>query len=127
MRWLYIRVDGSDLSVCEKTLIIELKNLAVRLHELEPKLVNFQHPKTPDMSSQDLLDWDIGLDLNLEAITKIHAKAIALSLQQIAVETKRDFVVGLTNELGVTEDIIFIHENSGRAEAEALCSIATAV
>ena len=127
MRWLYIRVDGSDLSACEKTLMIELKDLAVRLHELEPKLVNFQHPKTSDMSPQDLPDWDIGLDLNLEAITKNHAKAIAFNLQQIAVETKRDFVVGLTNEHGITEDIIFIHENSGNAEAEALCSIATAV
>ncbi|WP_073267022.1 hypothetical protein [Phytopseudomonas punonensis] len=127
MRWLYIRVDGSDLSACEKTLLIELKDLAVRLHELEPKLVNFQHPKTPDMSPQDLPDRDIGLDLNLEAITKNHAKAIAFSLQQIAAETKRDFVAGLTNEHGITEDIIFIHENSGNAEAEALCSIATAV
>ena len=127
MRWLYIRVDGSDLSACEKILMIELKDLAVRLHELEPKLVNFQHPKASDMSPQDLPDWDIGLDLNLEAITKNQAKAIALNLQQIAVETKRDFVVGLKNEHGITEDIIFIHENSGNAEAEALCSIATAV
>lgn len=127
MRWLYIRVDGSDLSACEKSLMIEFEYLAARLHELEPKLVNFQHPKTPEMSPKDLPDWDIGLDLNLEAITKNHATAIASSLQQIAVETKRDFVVGLTNEFGITEDIIFIHENSGNAEAEALCSIATAV
>ncbi|PNG14539.1 hypothetical protein [Stutzerimonas stutzeri] len=107
--------------------MIELKDLAVRLQELMPKLVNFQHPKTPDMSPQDLPEWDIGLYLNMEAITKNHTKAIAFSLQQIAVETKRDFVVGLTNKLVITEDIIFLHENSGRAEAEALCSIATAV
>ncbi|WP_146259830.1 hypothetical protein [Pseudomonas sp. URMO17WK12:I2] len=107
--------------------MIEFEDLAARLHELEPKLVNFQHPKAPDMSPQDLPDWDIGLDLNLEAITKNHATAITSNLRQIAVEKKRDFVVGLTNEFGINEDIIFIHENSGNAEAEALCSIVTAV
>lgn len=127
MRWLYIRVDGSDLSACEKALMIEFENLAVRLHALEPKVVNFQHPKTPDMSPQDLPDWDTGLDLNLEAITKSQAIAMVSSLQQIAAETKRDFVVGVTNELGITEDIVFIHENSGSFEAETLCSIAAAL
>jgi hypothetical protein len=127
MRWLYIRVDGSDLAECEEILMAEFNSLAVSLSILEPELVNAQHPKTLDMSAQDLPDWEIGLNLNLEKITKNHAIELASSLQQIAVKTKREFVVGLTNDLGISEDIVFIHENSGSFETEALCNIATAV
>jgi hypothetical protein len=119
-RTIYVYVEGSDLHEQEARLTAEFSSLAEHWKGVGATLVNQQYDETSVMKPGDLSDWFLGINLPLEGFGAHQAEELLHFLRGIAKSTGREFVVGIVENSGVSEDVVFIGENSSEREMQTL-------
>ena len=120
MRTLYIYVDGSDLHDQEMLLVSEFEALARRWSGLNVIVVNQRGEHTPDMLPDDLPDWDLGVNIPLDRFGKNHAEELVPFLRNLAHSAGHEFVIGIGEPSGITDDMMFVDSASNEHAAEEL-------
>lgn len=113
---LYVYVDGSDLDEIQGTLVSRFDQLAHRWSSLDAYLVNERSERTPDLRPDDLVDWDLGVNMPLENLGLEQVDELLPFLRALAEETGREFVIGIGLSSGVSEDVIAIGATAGDRE-----------
>src|SRR5687768_8301006 len=121
---LYVYVDGSDLHEHAPQLAVEFGALAQRWKSLGAFFVNQLHERTPDMQPDDLADWFLGVNLPLQAFGERQAEELLLFLRGLAQSTGREFVIGIAEESGITQDWAFVRADCGERERQSLLQLA---
>ena len=127
---LYAYVDGSDLSDCVDSIESALDKFVNDnlWRSAQPTVVNQRHPRDETYQPDDLPDWDLGLNFGVPAAGTESQdwledfEAIVVYLGTLATQTKREFVVGVSDaESGITEDLFYIGGTD--VDFEQLCTI----
>ena len=119
-RTVYVDVEGSDLHQHAEQLAAAFGALAEGWSSLGAKVVNQLHERTPDMQPDDLTDWSLGITLPLREFGASQVEELQPFLRSLARATGREFIVGICEESGITEDLVFIGANSGEQERRNL-------
>lgn len=104
---IYIYVDGSDLHEVAELLLRRLGEITREFPRV--RVVDDRFEKTPDMLPDDLPDWNLGLNFDLDCVTVGYAPRLLESIRSLAQESGRDFAVGYYDRGSkIDEDIGFI-------------------
>ena len=104
---IYIYVDGSDLHDVADLLLRRLGEIAREFPHV--RVIDDRFEKTPDMQPDDLPDWNLGLNFDLDHISVGHVARLLESIRLLAQESGRDFAVGYYDRRSkIDEDIGFI-------------------
>ncbi|MCU1775871.1 hypothetical protein NTD89_02445 [Pseudomonas sp. 14P_5.3_Bac1] len=122
MQTLYCYVDGADNETIEPVLVDAFRTLTLDWAPFSAVLVNQVHERAPGMASDDLSDWFIGLNLPLHHAGRAQITQLVLFIKALAGVTRRDFVVGISSALGLSEDLIFLDANADESDAVRLCA-----
>ena len=116
---LYVYVDGSDLEDISEYLLQQLHGWENR-ERVGMAIVNDRYPRTPDLEPDDLPEWNLGINLDLEVISKDELKRTIQFLIGLAEVSRRDFAVGYYDaKRGISEDLLFFgFESRTRSAAE---------
>jgi hypothetical protein len=117
---LYVYVDGSDLQEHGGQLAAAFAGLAEKWKDRGAFLVNQVHERTADMCSSDLPDWFLGINMPSSAFGAGEVDELVPFLRGLARSTDREFVVGLAEESGITEDLVFLGASSGERQRQDL-------
>jgi hypothetical protein len=112
MRTVYIYTEGSDLHEQAEHLIVGFAELAARWSGHGARLVNQLYDRTPQMKAEDLQDWSLGINIPLSQFHAQQVDELLPVLRRLAASTGRDFVVGVAEETGITEDLVFVGAGS---------------
>lgn len=119
-RIVYVYVEGSDLREQAVRLTAAFGALAEQWQSLGASLVNQLHERTADMKPDDLTDWSLGISLPLGEFGARQVEELLPFLRGLAESTGREFVVGVAEESGTTEDLVFVGANCGERERQTL-------
>ncbi|SEG73487.1 hypothetical protein [Halopseudomonas aestusnigri] len=115
---LYIYVDGSDLEEIAEQIESSLVEWLAS-NNIDAKVINHQHERTPDLSLEDLAGWDLGLNIGLGQINSL--PELLDQIYSLGLKHNRDFVVGCYSEgSGISEDISFFGAESGKPKSEQI-------
>jgi hypothetical protein len=104
---IYIYVDGSDLHAVADLLLRRLGEIAREFPHV--RVIDDRFEKTPDMHPDDLPDWNLGLNFDLDRDSVCHVPRLLESIRSLAQESGRDFAVGYYDRRSkIDEDIGFI-------------------
>ena len=104
---IYIYVDGSDLDDVADLLLRRLGEIAREVPHV--RLIDDRFAKTPDMQPDDLPDWNLGLNFDLDQVSVGHVPLLLESIRSLAQESGREFAVGYSDRRSkFGEDIGFI-------------------
>jgi hypothetical protein len=104
---IYIYVDGSDLHDVADLLLRRLSQVASEFPQV--RVIDDRFEKTPDMHPDDLPDWNLGLNFDLDHVGVCHVPRLLESIRSLAQESGRDFAVGYYDRGSkIDEDIGFI-------------------
>ena len=120
MRTLYVYVDGSDLHDQEELLVSEFEALAQRWSGLNAVVVNQREEHTSNMLPGDLPDWDLGINIPLDRFGKNQAEELIPFLRNLAHSTEHEFVIGIGEPSGMTDDVIYVDSTADERTAEEL-------
>jgi len=113
---VYAYVDGYDLDACSEQISAACSRFVAEHVESAAWLVE-QRDSEPPRNIEDLPRWDLGLNLPLARFSTDIAASLLGFLQQLAIETDREFVVGVAMHTGVAEDLATIDAAGGSAAA----------
>jgi hypothetical protein len=111
---VYIYVDGCDLAEISGQLIHRIEQFSEPFRGLL-RLVD----QRGEIASDDLPDWDLGVNFDINALTDDEAKHILLFFQSLTKEFSRDFVLGSEQPTGLGEDLFAITATGSIEEALA--------
>ena len=104
---IYIYVDGSDLHDVVDFLLRRLSEIAREFPHV--RVIDDRFEKTPDMHPDDLPDWNLGVNFDLDHVSIGHVPRLLESIRSLAQESGRDFAVGYYDRRSkIDEDIGFI-------------------
>jgi len=104
---IYIYVDGSDLNDVADLLLRRLGEIAREFPHI--RVIDDRLEKTPDMHPDDLPQWNLGLNFDLDHLSVCQVPRLLESIQSLARESGRDFAVGYYDgHPKIDEDIGFI-------------------
>lgn len=119
MSVLYAYAEGNDLHDVANALDTAFARLIAEGGWLcgQPWAVNQRRDDDPSLGPGDLPDWEIGLNLALPDPGMeppgwfADVERIVAALEQIRLETGRDFVLGIGHkDRNISEDVAFIDE-----------------
>lgn len=105
---IYAYIDGSDLQEVEDLLLKELTVFLKNWDIESARVVNKRFLRTADLAPEDFPDWNLGLNFEMESMSRDKVEALVEGLARIAVVTDREFVIGTSYENGVNEDWCFV-------------------
>lgn len=109
MLQIYAYVDGSDLHNIENLLLDRFQEFSKTWGVDSVRVVNDKYPRTPDLSPEDFPDWNLGINVEFENISRNELEALVCFLSNAAAESKREFVIGIYfPEKHISEDLCFI-------------------
>jgi hypothetical protein len=115
---LYIYIDGSDLEGVSEPVESAIRDW-LKSKDVPAKIVNVLHERTPDLSSEDYAQWDLGLNLEMGQIGCL--SELLVYIHKLAVKHERDFVIGYYSEAtGISEDISFFGADSGEPKTQEI-------
>jgi hypothetical protein len=118
---VYIYIDGSDVQEFESELTKELDEW-ISINSLSVKVVNSRHERTPDLLPEDMEQWDLGINFNLEPFDLVYLAVDKLYC--LGKKYGRDFVFGLYSEkTGISEDVLFFGADSGPQDIKELKNV----
>jgi hypothetical protein len=104
---IYVYVDGSDLHDVADLLLRRLGEIARDFAHM--RVIDDRFEKTPDMHPDDLPDWNLGLNFDLDRAGVCHVPRLLESIRALAQESGRNFAVGYYDRRSkIDEDIGFI-------------------
>jgi len=118
---LYIYIDGSDLNdvadKIESSIETWLNNT-----DFDAIIVNQKHERTPDLKNADLTDWDLGINLNYDQLSKLNE--IANYLYSLAIKYNRNFALGYYDATSnITENISYFGSEDGKPKISEIYEI----
>ena len=103
-RTVCIYADGSDLHEEAERLVAGFSALVERWNDRGAHLVNQVHEREPDMGPDDLPDWSLGINVPLSEFHVREVEELLPVLRHLAESTGREFVIGVAEESGITDD-----------------------
>jgi hypothetical protein len=99
---LYAYADSSDLAKHESTLVAAFSGFALGWQVAEVLLTNRRLPQDTDDA---LPDWNIGLRVNVETLTRENVEQLLAFLAELSYEVGLPFVVGTwrNRKVGTTD------------------------
>jgi len=91
---IYVYVDGADLEEVEGPLLKEFQRFAQEWNVGTVKVINDRFPRTPDLGTDDLPDWNLGINIESQSIPRTKTEELLKFLSQLSSESGREFVVG---------------------------------
>lgn len=115
---IYIYIEGSDLDNIAKPIENELSLWLSKIN-FKASIINQKYERTPDLKSDDLADWDFGLNFFLSEIDDLDN--LVNYIFEIAIKYKRNFIIGyFLDKPKISEDISFFGFESGRLDVESV-------
>ncbi len=112
---LYVYVDGSDLAEVETNLMQRFTQFSRDWGVPTVRVVNDKYPHTDDLKEDDLPQWNLGLNFDVEQLPREKIESLVLFLQMAAKETQREFAIGVKGE-----DWCFVGQESPQNSVEFL-------
>ena len=112
----YIYVDGSDLDEIAPELRARIDSFVVPYRGR----VRVVDQRGEVGVSDDLPDWDLGVNFDLEALTPAERKDLLLFFQNLSGEFGRDFILGGVLPQSQTDDFVAISAGESLDPAIAL-------
>lgn len=104
---IYAYVDGSDLHDVAVLLFRRLGEIAREFPNV--RVIDDRFEKTSDMHPDDLPDWNLGLNFDLDRDSVCYVSRLLENIRSLAQESGRIFVVGYYDRHSkIDEDIGFI-------------------
>lgn len=124
MNQIYAYVDGSDLHDVEALLLPQLADFISAWGIPSATIVNDKLPRTSDLRNQDLPDWNMGLNFEVETFSADKMGELLIFLANAAASIKREFVIGVwyQNE-GISEDLCFVDSEVDPESLPLLASV----
>lgn len=91
---VYAYVDGSDLDEVSCQLVEVFTNFLHTWGISSARLVNDKFPRTADLRDDDLPEWNLGLNFEVERLSPKEFDQLISFLSRTAAETQREFVIG---------------------------------
>ncbi len=118
---LYAYIEGSDIDDYEDMLVSAFEEFILSRNWIcqNPVIVNKKYIDDPTLGLDDLIDWDLGLNLDLPDYGKespgwfSDIRAIANFLGELHKQTDRIFIIGIgDNETGKSEELFDVDTNT---------------
>lgn len=91
---VFAYVDGSDLDEVSSQLGEAFVNFLKTWGISSVRLVNDKFPRTDDLRDDDLPEWNLGLNFEVERLSPTEFDQLISFLSRTAAETQREFVIG---------------------------------
>jgi hypothetical protein len=115
-------VDGSDLTAVERHLLAHLDHFARDWQVPTARVINDKAERTPDLPPDHLPEWNLGLNLEVDSLSREKIEELVRFLSTLARETGRDFVIGYWDPANrISEDWCFIGAEPKQDVVEFLC------
>jgi hypothetical protein len=106
---IFVYVDGSDLEQVEAVLLRAFEDFTASWGVESVKLINDKHNRTSDLGPDDLPDWNLGLNVEVDSLPREKIETLMRFLSKIAAKTDREFVIGAwRTKTMVSEDWCFV-------------------
>lgn len=133
---LYVFVEGADLEAVATRLDSEFQSFVSsgEFRWCRPVAVNRKFGRTPEMRSEDLPQWELGVTMDLPEPGHepkgwfADVERTVLLAARLHAETGRDFVVGILDvKRGISEDLFTVEsENPDLNELRAIIGVGNA-
>ncbi|TFW17251.1 hypothetical protein [Duganella callida] len=117
---VYIYADGSDLHDVAEELLSGFGDLANSWFDRGAVLVNSAPGNTPAVEGEDFPDWFLGINIPLARFHDREVSELLPVLTTLTESTGREFVIGVADESGRTEDLVFFDERNGESARQEL-------
>lgn len=118
---VYIYADGSDLHDVAEELLSSFGDLSKSWFDRGAVLVNSDPGQALTAEGYDFPDWFLGVNIPVATFHEREVSELLPVLIRLAETTGREFVIGVADEFGRTEDLVFFDEHNGeRARQELL-------
>ena len=122
MLQIFVYVDGSDLEQVEAVLLKSFADFSKGWGVESVRVINDKYERTPDLRPDDLPQWNLGLNFELERLPRTKVESLMEFLSNTARETEREFVVGTWNpETMISEDLCFVRADIKLRDIDFLC------
>jgi hypothetical protein len=91
---VFAYVDGSDFDEVSSQLVAAFTNFLNTWGVSSARLVNDKFPRTADLRDDDLPEWNLGLNFEVEGLSPTEFDQLISFLSRTAAETQREFVIG---------------------------------
>ncbi|WP_426341352.1 hypothetical protein ACN9MZ_06185 [Pseudoduganella sp. S-14] len=109
MNQIYAYVDGSDLHEVENLLLPRFSDFIAKWGVPSAAVVNDKLARSEIHQSQDLPDWNIGLNFDVETLSPARIEELLKFLADLVTRTGREFAIGVWHQNeGLGEDLFFI-------------------
>lgn len=121
---VYVYVDGSDLDEVSGQLVKQFCSFVETWEVPSASVVNDRLPRTAELKDNDLPEWNIGLNFEVEFLSPSELKGLIDFLSETAVKTGREFVIGgYVDSSQFAEDWGYIGEEVDAHTLQALASL----
>lgn len=117
---VYIYADGSDLHDVAEVLLSNFGDLAKSWTDRGAVLVNTDPGQASAVESGDFPDWFLGINIPVARFHDREVFELLPVLTKLAETTGREFVIGVADESGGTEDLVFLDEHNGELVRQEL-------
>jgi hypothetical protein len=108
---VYVYVDGYDLYDVAVSIKRRLDEIACSFPEV--RVVDDRFERTPDMHTDDLPTWNLGLNFNLSQVSARFVGAVLERIRALSHESGRSFAVGYYDSVSkIDQDIGFIESDT---------------
>jgi hypothetical protein len=122
MLQIFVYVDGSDLEQVEALLLKSFADFSRSWGVESVRVINDKYERTPDLRPDDLPQWNLGLNFELERFPRTKVESLMQFLSNTARETGREFVVGTWNpKTMISEDLCFVAADIKQRDIDFLC------
>ena len=117
---VYIYADGSDLHDIAEELLSSFGVLANLWGDRGAVLVNSDPGQPPSVEGEDFPDWFLGINIPVARFGDREVSELLPVLTKLAETTGREFVIGIADESGCAEDLVFFDGHNGERARQQL-------